>query len=121
MKKTIRILAVFIVIAMLSITLVSCSKTLSGKYSNNIGGVETTYEFGLFGKVTRTVFIPGVISDGETIVKQGKYEISKNDDNSFEITLEFDGEGSETHSFSQGEENGEKYIRIGIWEFKKTR
>jgi hypothetical protein len=121
MKKTVRILAILMVIAMLSIILISCSQSLTGKYSNNIAGIETTYEFGLFGKVTRTTFIPGVISDGETIVKEGKYEIIKNDDNSFEITLEFDDEGSETHSFSKGEENGEKYIKIGIWEYKKVK
>ena len=121
MKKTFRILAIFMVITILSLTLVSCSDNLSGKYSNNIGGIETTYDFGLFGKVTRTIFIPGVISDGETIVKEGKYEISKDDDGSLEITLEFDGEGSETHSFSKGEENGEKYIKIGLFEYKKTK
>ena len=121
MKKLIRILAVLLIIAMLTITLVSCSKTVMGKYSNNIGGIETTYEFGLFGKVTKTTFIPGILSDGETVVKEGKYKIEKLDDNSFEITLTFDGEGSETSSFSRGEENGEKYIKIGLLEYTKTK
>ena len=117
MKKTIKILAVLVILAMLSITLIGCSKMLSGEYSNEIGGIETTYEFGLFGKVTRTVHIPGVFSNGETTITEGKYEIEEVGDNSYEITFTFDGEGSETYEFSKGEENGEDYIKIGIWTF----
>ena len=123
MKKTIRLLAVFIIIAMLSISLVSCSKSLTGKYRSNIGGIETTYEFGLFGKVTKTVFIPGVLSDGQTFVTEGTYEILEDTENPNEliIALEFEGEGRETQSFSEGELNGEKFIRIGIIEYKKVK
>ena len=121
MKKMTRFLAVFMVITILTITLVSCSTTITGKYSNNIGGIETTYEFGLSGKVTRTTFIPGVISDGETVVKKGEYKIIENDDGSFEIVLTFDGEGSETSSFSQGEVNGEKFVQIGIFKYTKVK
>ena len=114
MKKIIRILAVVSLLAMLSIILASCSTVLTGEYSNEMGGIETTYEFGLFGKVKRTIHIPGVLSSGQTTVEEGEYKIEEVGDNSYEITLTFAGEGSETHSFSKGEENGEDYIRIGI-------
>ena len=53
MKKTIKLVAVVMVVAMLALSLVSCGKMLVGKYSAtfDIGIYEatTTYEFGLFG------------------------------------------------------------------------
>ena len=115
MKRTIKILALFMIIALLSATLVSCAKTPMGKYSRNIGGIETTYEFKLFSRVVRTTRIVGESSNSSTVVKEGKYKITQDKDNPEQllITLEFEGEGSETSTFHQGEINNKKYIKIG--------
>ena len=124
MKKTIRILAVFMVIAMLSVSLVSCSKMIIGKYSANFFGVETTFEFGAFGKVTKTTVIPKTIfTDEETVVKEGKYEIMEDNDDPSKLVIafKFDGEERVTYSFSQGEMDGEKIIKISGIEFKKVK
>ena len=121
MKRTIRISAVFMAIAILSVILVSCAKTPMGKYTRNIDGMETVYEFKLFSRVTRTTRIHGVMSDGATVVKEGKYQITQDEENPDRllITLEFDGEGSETSSFYQGEINNKKFIKIGTLEYVK--
>ena len=124
MKKTIRILAVFMVIAMLSVSLVSCSKMITGKYRANFFGVETTFEFGAFGKVTKTTVIPKTIfTDEETVVKEGKYEIMEDNDDPSKLVIAFEFEGEErvTYSFSQGEMDGEKIIKISNIEFKKVK
>lgn len=120
MKRTIRILALFIVIAMLSTMLVGCAKTPLGKYTRNLGGIETVYEFKLFSKVVCTTRIVGE-SESATVVKEGKYKITQDKDNPEQllITLEFDGEGSETSTFHQGEINNKKYIKIGNIEYVK--
>ena len=124
MKKTIRILAVFMIIAMLSVSFVSCSNMITGKYRANFFGVETTFEFDMFGKVTKTTFIPKTIfTEEETIVKEGKYEIMEDNDDPSKLVIafEFDGEERVTYSFSQGEMDGEKIIKISNIEFKKVK
>ncbi len=124
MKKTIRILAAFMIIAILSVTFVACSKTVSGKYSANFFGVETTYEFKMFGKVIKTTVVPDTpFTDGETVVKEGKYEILEDNDDPDKliIAFEFEGEDRVTYSFSQGEMDGEKIIKISGVEFKKVK
>ena len=115
MKRTIRIFELFIVIAMLSTMLVGCAKTPLGKYTRNLEGIETVYEFKLFSRVVRTTRIVGESSNSSTVVKEGKYKITQDKDNPEQllITLEFEGEGSETSTFHHGEINNKKYIKIG--------
>jgi len=119
MKKTIKLVAVVMVIAMLALSLVACGKSLSGKYSAtfDIGLYETTttYEFGLFGKVTRTVTQEVFGGEPDTVVTEGKYEIMEDPENpeSLIIAFEFEGEERTTASLDQGTENGTKYIKIG--------
>ena len=120
MKKTVRILAVFMIIAMLSVSLVSCGKTLTGKYSLEVSGVKTTYEFGLFGTVKRIDYIPAtIITSEKTTVTKGKYEIFEDEDNpdNLKIAFEFEGEDRVVYSFIDGEEGGVKYIKIGIFKY----
>lgn len=123
MNKAIRITALFLVITILSIMLVGCAKTPLGKYSINFGGIETVYEFKLFSRVTRTTRIEGGASNVQTVVKEGRYKITrdKEDPEKLLITLEFDGEGSETSEFFQGEINDKKYIKIGTVGYVKTK
>ena len=126
MKKTIRILAVLMIVAMLSVSLVSC-KVITGKYSATLdlalAKSTTTYEFGLFGKVTRTVTSGSIISDEESVVTNGKYEILENPEKPEEliIAFEFEGEERTTASFVEGVEGGVKYIKIGGVQYNEVK
>ena len=124
MKKIVKILAVFMIISMLSVSLVSCSKMVTGKYSATFLGVETTFEFGVLGSVTKTTVIPKTIfTDEETVVKEGKYEIMEDNENPEKLVIAFEFEDEErvTYSFSQGEIDGEKIIIIAGVEFSKVK
>ena len=114
MKKTIRILSAVMVIAMLALALVSCSKVIFGKYSNEL--TFTTYEF-QFNKVIKTTEIAGFAKTVE-----GTYKISESSETEGDlvITFTFDDE-TETHSFSKGEENGVKYIKIGLFQYNEVK
>jgi hypothetical protein len=118
MKKTIRLLSVIAIFAILSISLVSCT-ILTGKYSAklDLGIYEatTTYEFGALGSVKRTTVSEPLFGDPETVVTEGKYEILDDPENPEQqiIAFEFEGEERTTASFVQGTEGGVKYIKIG--------
>lgn len=127
MKKTIRLLAVFMIIAMLSVSLVSC-KVLTGKYSAKLdlgflGNSSVTYEFGILGSVTRTTSSESIVSDEKSEVVKGKYEIVEDPENPDKliIAFEFEGEERTTASFVQGEENGVKYIKIGGVQYNEVK
>lgn len=128
MKKTLRLVAVLMIVAMLSISLVSCGKTLTGKYSATfdlfgLTETTTTYEFGLFGKVTRTVVSETIGSDPETTVTEGKYEIMEDPENpdNLIIAFEFEGEERTTYDFVEGTEGNTKYIKIGNTQYKEVK
>ena len=110
MKKTVSTILACIILVGSLLTLASCSKVLVGEYEDSLTG-NVTYEFDIFGKVTMTV--DNII--GDDTVKVGTYKISDAGD---EITLTFDGE-SDTTSFAIGEENGEEYIKIGLFKYEK--
>ena len=107
MKKTVKIFALVMVVAMLALTLFACSKMINGKYKGDFFGVETTYEFK--GKnVTRTTGVFGFEKDEE-----GTYKIVKNPEKDGELLIELTfGDKTETYSFSEGKEDGQKYIKI---------
>ena len=120
MKKTIKLLAVFMIVAILSISLVSCTKVLYGSYSSTSDflGLETTvtYTFN-WDKVTITT-VTGVGSFSNTTTQTGTYTIEKSPENpeSEIIVFTFANEDGSTltqiRSFSQGIENNTKYIKI---------
>lgn len=111
MKKVVSTILVCLLLVGSLLTLASCGKTLTGKYEANLVVSEVTYEFGAFGKVTKTTD-PIV---GDNTVVEGKYEFNKAGD---EITLTF-GEESSTHEFSSGEEDGVKYIKLDGMKYEK--
>ena len=114
MKKTIKLLAVVMVIAMLALTLVSCSKVIFGKYSNEL--TFTTYEF-QFNKVIKTTEIAGF---SKTV--EGTYQIVDSEENDGELIIKFTfGDETETYPFAQGEENGVKYIKIGLFQYDEVK
>lgn len=117
MKKIISLALVCVLMLGCVFTLASCGKTLSGDYQDSLK--VTTYSF-KGNKVTLT--IDNIIGD-DTVI-EGKYEIGENDEGKTVITFTFEGEDSEEHSgsydFSEGEEDGAKYIKIGIVKYNKV-
>ncbi len=111
MKKIISTILVCVLLIGTLFTLASCGKSISGEYKDALTG-NVTYEFGMFGKFTKTV--DNII--GDDTVTEGKYEINDDGD---KITFTFDDE-SETHSFATGEENGVEYIKIGLFKYEKA-
>ena len=121
MKKAISAVLVCVLLACTLLTLASCGKSLSGKYTAEIdlivGKSSVTYEFGAFGKVTVTTN-----SLGKETVQEGKYELNDAGD---EITITFENkdgeEESNSYKFVQGEENGVKYVKIGLVKYEMTK
>ena len=107
MKKIVSTLLVCVLLVGCIMTLASCGKMFSGTYEADFGIYEATYKFQIGGKVTLTLDYP-ILEDKEYV---GKYTISENGD---EITFEFEDleEFSGTRSFSKGEEDGDKYIKL---------
>lgn len=118
MKKTVSTILVCVLLACTLLTLASCGKSLSGKYEADLSILGTyTYEFGAFGKVTKTV---DPIA-GDNIVTEGKYEINEAGD---KITFTFENEDgveeSETVSFAEVTKNDVKYLEIGGVQYTKV-
>ena len=128
MKQTIRILAVFMIIAMLSVSLVACSKRLSGKWVAEgdfmgIVGSKTVLEFS-GQKVTKTTTSSNFITGESSTTVEGTYEIMEDNDNpdKLVIAFEFEGQDRYTASFSEGENaDGERIITIGGIDFKQSK
>ncbi len=126
MKKTIRLVAVLMIVAMLAVSLTSCSKMLSGKYVSEtdagfIGESTEVYEFS-GNKVTYTS-TTDMLGKESTTTKTGTYEIMEDNDDpeKLVIAFEFEGEDRYTRSFSEGENvDGEKIITIGGVDYKKA-
>ena len=121
MKKIVSVMLVCVLLVGTLLSLTSCGKTLTGTYKSElnmgIAATSTTYEFGIFGKVTCTIN-----SFGSESVLEGEYEFNDAGD---KITLTFENdEGvkeSNTYDFSSGEEDGVKYIKIGIVKYTKVK
>ena len=105
MKKSVKVLALALVVVMLCVSLVSCGKKLSGEYEATILGSGVVLEFE-GKKVTYTAKVLGV----EAASVEGEYSI-KGD----EITLSF-GEDDKDAKKLNGTfdfEEGDDYIKIG--------
>ena len=128
MKKTIRLVAVLMIVAMLAVSLTSCSKMLSGKSVAEIeipflGESTVVYEFS-GNKVTYTATSKGTFGSEKTETKTGTYEIMEDNDDPSKLVIafEFEGEDRYTRSFSEGENvDGEKIITIGGVDYKKSK
>ncbi len=116
MKKSIRIIAVVMVALMLCLTLASCGKTLSGKYTSDKGILgETTYEFS--GKKVEISYKSLL---GTVTTVEGEYEI---DDDKITITLvdeDADEKDAKDLSGTFAFEETENGIKIGLVEYKKA-
>ncbi len=113
MKKSVKILAVVMVAAMLCLCLASCGKTLKGKYSADVLGTGTTLDFdGKDVKIAITVTLLGEVASLDAT-----YQI-KDDQITFEIADEEEVDNAlakkvikaleEPSDFEEGED----YIKI---------
>ena len=110
MKKILSTLLVCALLIGCVLTLASCGKMFAGTYERDFIIYEASYEFKIGGKVILTLDPPV----GDDVVYVGTYTINEDND---EITFEFKDEDAKefggTRSFSQGVEDGEKYIKLG--------
>lgn len=124
MKKTIKLVAVVMVIAMLALSLVACAKTLNGKYTSEVDWVwvkgQVTYEFkGNDVTMTTTTGIAGFEKDD---TKTGTYEIVESEENADKLVIKFTfGDDTTTYSYSEGELDGAKIIIINGTTFTKVK
>lgn len=121
MKKTIKLVAIVMVVAMLALSLVSCAKTLNGTYEGeNMIGQKVSYTFDkdTFVKKTTT----NVFGAEVTTTEEGTYEIKEDPENADKLvivltTVSDDTTVSNTYSFVEGKEGDVKYIKIGDNQF----
>ena len=118
MKKIISMTLVCMLLIGCVLTLASCGKTLSGKYSVGSGVAGTTYDFS--GKnVTITFYLFGTETTAE-----GTYEITIDENDKEIITFTFENEDAEDYngefSFVEGTEGGVDYIKIGGIKYEKA-
>jgi hypothetical protein len=118
MKKIISTILVCVLLLGCVMSLASCGKMFSGKYEANLVAAKVTYDFKFGGKVILTV--DPILGNSSTF--EGKYEIN---DETNEITFVFEAEDAESYSgtsdFSQGEEDGVKYIKIGLVKYTEVK
>ena len=116
MKKIISAILVCVLLVGTVLTLASCS--IFGFVFGTYSAGTTTAEFGL-GKVTITEeaeFLGAVV----TKTYECKYKIEENDDGDRTIVFTYEGDADEhlvfsgERAFSEGEEDGQKYVKIGI-------
>ena len=119
MKKIISTVLVCVLLLGCVMSLASCSKMLSGKYQFEMTESNViTYEFSL-NKVTKTV-TSGAFGFTKDTVTEGTYKITETGNSEYSITFTWDVDGSEeieTFDFSQGEEDGVKYIKLGGFKY----
>ena len=113
MKKTVRILSMVLVAAILCVAFASCGNKLSGEYSTNVLLVgDVSFDFS-GSKVTITIKAIGAVLASV----EGKYKIK--DD---QITFEFESDKEEVKKYNGTFDfaETEKGIKIGIVEYKKA-
>lgn len=121
MKKTLSALLVCVLLVGTLLSLVSCGIMLSGKYELKItDDNHVVYEFS--GKKVTKTKTSGMFGYSKSETVEGKYEINEVEEGKFQITFTWETEEDniETLDFSQGEENGTKYIKLGGFTLNKV-
>ena len=120
MKKIVSLALVCIMLVGTMLTLASCSTFLYGTYKR--GAVSVTFSFGK-ATIVEEVTVLGTVASK---TYEAEYSIEKDDDGSMTITFTYP-EDAEKHiafmgekTFATGEENGKKYVRIGILTYDKV-
>lgn len=125
MKKIISTILVCVLLLGCVMSLSSCSNMLTGKYEAEVdalvAGGKVVYDFTPFGYTKTTT--AEVLGFSKDTVEEGKYKIAENDDGELTITFTYEVDGeekSETVAFSKGEEDGVKYIKLGLVKLTKV-
>ena len=119
MKRVISALLVCVLLVASVFAMASCGKMLSGKYALKVAGIETvSFEFS-GNKVSL------VLLSQEDKAIEGTYKIGENEEGNTVITLDFNDnkEASKYEGdlpFSEGEEDGVKYIKIAGVKYTKA-
>ena len=120
MKKSVRILSVVMVALMICLTLASCGKTLSGKYSADILGTGTTMTFdGKDVKIAITVTLIGEVASVDATYKIKDDKISFDIADEEEVTNELAKKVIATLEEPVPFEEGEDYIKINGVKYEK--
>lgn len=126
MKKIISTILICTLLLGCMLSLTSCSTLLMGKYEAEVDAVvaggKVTYEFTAF-KYTKTTTTE-VLGFEKSSVEEGSFKIAENEDGDLTITFTYEVDGekkTETASFSQGEEDGVKYVKIGLVKYNKVK
>lgn len=124
MKKIISTILVCVLLLGCVMSLSSCGKMLMGKYEAQVdaivAGGKVVYEFTPFGYTKTTT--TEVLGFEKSSVEEGKYKIAENDEGELTITFTYEVDGeekTESVAFSQGEEDGVKYVKLGIVKYTK--
>lgn len=125
MKKLLSTILVCVLLLGCVFTLAGCVVSagpvtmISGKYEADALIAGATYEFGAFGKVTVTAKVLGLSTSFE-----GTYKVDTKEDPHM-ITFTFEDsdakEYSGSFSFSSGEENGVKYVKIAGVKYNEVK
>ena len=123
-RTTIKIAAVLLIAVMCLGIFVACGPSVSGTYSGTtdiagLAGATVTYTFS--GKKVTVESTATILGFEKTETYEGTFELVEAEDG-LKITFTFGEEGdsfSGTYSFSQGEENGVKYVKIGGAKYNK--
>ena len=122
MKKIVSTILVCVLLMGSLLTLASCGM-IFGKYEAEKLGM--TLEFS--GKKVVITGETEVLGASVSKTYEAEYVIEENDEGNKTITFVYAPDADQhpllngTKSFSQGEEDGEKYIKIGIITFTKTK
>ena len=120
MKKSVRIMAAVMVVLMLCLSLASCGKTLSGKYSADILGTGTTMTFdGKDVKIAITVTLIGEVASVDATYKIKDDKISFDIADEEEVTNELAKKVIATLEEPVSFEEGEDYIKIDGVKYEK--
>ncbi len=112
MKKILSSILVCVLLVGMLFTLASCGKRLSGRYEISD---DIYYEF----KGNEYTASLGVAGFAKTT--NGTYEIKENNEGDLEIIFTEEGsDDPQAYSFSEGEEDGVKYIKISGVKYTKA-
>ena len=124
-KTTIKIAAVLLIAVMCLGIFVACGPSVSGTYSGTtdiagLAGATVTYTFS--GKNVTVESTANILGFEKTSTYEGTFELVEAEDGTLQIVFTFGEDGdsfSGTYSFTQGEENDVKYIKIGGAKYNK--
>lgn len=120
MKKSIRIVAMLMVVLILCMSLASCAKKLSGEYSADVFGTGTTMTFdGNNVKIAITVTLLGEVAslDATYEIKDDKisFDIADEEEVTNDLAKQVIASLEEPVAF----EKGDDYIKIGDVKYEK--